>query len=67
MSCIEVTPAMTDLLAQLRCWPDADIETLRRLPEWRQARDWGWVMESGELTGTGVGHVVVPPRGLLRD
>ena len=36
-------------------------------PEWERARTWGWVMESGELTGTGWAHIRELPRGILID
>ena len=57
---------MRDLLETLRSWPDIDPEILRG-PEWEQARAWGWVMESGELTGSGLAHVVDLPRGILSE
>jgi hypothetical protein len=57
MSCTPVMPAMLELLEALQSWPDVDTEDLRQRPEWEQARAWGWVMESGELTGTGLAHV----------
>lgn len=44
---------------------EVDTEDLRRRPEWAQARAWGWVMESGELTGTGLGHVRDLPGGIV--
>ncbi|MEX2652969.1 MAG: hypothetical protein WD473_11075 [Acidimicrobiia bacterium] len=34
-------------------------------PEWAQAREWGWIMESGELTGTGNRHAGEIPTGIL--
>jgi hypothetical protein len=33
--------------------------------EWTDARAWGWVMESGEVTGTGIRHVHDLPTGIL--
>ena len=55
MSWVEVTDRMAILLHHLTRWPlpDEDLARLRRTPEWIQARKWGWVMESGELTGIG--------------
>lgn len=47
---------MRELLEALTAWPDVDTEDLRRRLEWEQARSWGWVMQSGELTGTGLAH-----------
>ena len=43
MSCTPITAAMRQLLEALTAWPDADIEDLRRRPEWEQALAWGWV------------------------
>ena len=65
MSCTPVTPAMRQLLETLANWPDVDVEELRQRPEWGQARVWGWVMESGELTGTGLAHVKELPGGIV--
>ena len=67
MSCVLVTPEMAELLEALQAWPGVDVVALRRRPEWAQARAWGWVMESGELTGTGLGHVRDLPGGLLSE
>ncbi len=67
MSCTSITPAMRQLLEALAAWPDVDIEDLRRRPEWTQARAWGWVMESGELTGAGLRHVRELPRGIVSE
>jgi hypothetical protein len=58
---------MRELLEALDDWPDVDTEPLRDRPEWDQARSWGWVMESGELTGTGWGHVHELPCGLVAE
>ncbi len=58
---------MRQLLEALDAWPDVDTEDLRRRPEWAQARTWGWVMESGELTGTGSAHSHDLPRGIVSD
>jgi hypothetical protein len=62
MSCTPVTPAMRQLLEACADSPKVDTNELRPKPEWGQARAWGWVMESGELTGTGWGHVKKLPR-----
>lgn len=67
MPCVPVTPAMLELLEALTAWPDAKTDDLRSRPEWEQARAWGWIMESGELTGTGLGYVKELPGGLVRD
>jgi hypothetical protein len=65
MSCTAVTAAMAALLEVLSAWPDVDTDDLRRRPEWAQARAWGWIMESGELTGTGLSHVHELPGGII--
>jgi hypothetical protein len=57
VSCTPVTPAMRELLEALTTWPDVDTDQLRRRPEWEQARAWGWIMDTGELTGTGFAQV----------
>ena len=67
MSCVPVTDAMADLLERLAAWPDVDTDELRGRPEWEQARLWGWIMESEELTGTGMAHRHELPGGLVRD
>lgn len=58
---------MTCLLETLLSWPRVDVDPLRTRDEWRQARQWGWVMESGELTGTGAGHAHTLPDGLVSN
>lgn len=58
---------MVELLEGLRAWPGVELESLRGQPEWVQARAWGWVMESGELTGTGLAHAGELPRGMVSD
>lgn len=65
MSCTPLTAAMRQLLEALTVWPEVDTEELRRRPEWSEARAWGWVMESGELTGTGLAHVDAVRQGVL--
>ena len=67
MSCIPLTDAMADLLERLAAWPNVDTAELRGRSEWDQARAWGWVMESGELTGQGMRHRHELPGGLVRD
>jgi hypothetical protein len=58
-------PAIRELLQALAVWPDIDTDELRRRPEWEQARACSWVMESGELTGTGLGHARELPGGIV--
>jgi hypothetical protein len=67
MSCVDITPAMAWLLGALRSWPVSPelLDELRTTEEWGQARVWGWIMDSGELTGTGHRHVGEQPRGIL--
>ena len=67
MSCTPVPPELRDLLEALTAWPEVDAEDLPRRPEWEQARAWGWVMESGELTGTGLAHVKELPGGIVSE
>jgi hypothetical protein len=57
MSATETTSRRTDMTFWL-FWTSQSLvdivvcfTKLRRLPEWEQARTWGWVMVSGELTG----------------
>ena len=67
ISCVDTTPEMARLLAALGTWPVGPelLEELRATEEGGQARTWGWIMESGELTGTGHRHAGEPPRGVL--
>lgn len=58
---------MRQLLEGLTAWPDADTEDLRHRQEWEQARAWGWLMESGELTGTGLAHAHELPGGIISE
>jgi hypothetical protein len=58
---------MRELLEALADWPNVDTRPLRDRPEWEQARTWGWVMESGELTGTGLAHVKELPGGIVHE
>jgi hypothetical protein len=68
VSCVPINPAMTFLLEALRAWPLSAhvLEELRAMPEWDEARAWGWIMASGELTGTGARHAGNPRPGLIR-
>ena len=56
---------MRQLLDALTAWPKVDTEDLRQRPEWDQARTWGWIMGSGELTGQGMRHRHELPRGIV--
>ena len=56
MSYFELMHDMTTLLVALRSWPHVNLEALRAMPEWKLARDWEWIEESGELTQTGARH-----------
>ena len=49
---------MERLLIALRGYPvSVDVlDELRRMPEWDDARSWGRIMESGELTDIGSRH-----------
>ena len=44
--------------------PDVDMEPLHGR-EWDQALAWGWIMETGELTGSGLRHVKELPSGII--
>jgi hypothetical protein len=61
---------MSYLLEAARSYPisPAVLEEIRAMPEWDQARAWGWIMETGELTGTGSRHANGPrPKSLIGD
>jgi hypothetical protein len=69
MSCVHITPEMSYLLDALRSGPvsPAVLDQLRAMPEWEEARSWGWVMEFGALTGVGARHAAGEmPRGIIR-
>jgi hypothetical protein len=59
MSSIEITPRMAWLLETLRDFPltAEQVGRLRGTPEWSDAADWGWVTESGEISGAGLSCV----------
>jgi hypothetical protein len=65
--CVDTTPEMAWLLAALRSWPVGPevLEQIQAMAELEQARAWGWVMRTGELTGTGRRHAGEQPRGIL--
>jgi hypothetical protein len=67
MSCTPITPEMSYLLDALRAYPvSTEVqEQLRAMPEWERARDWGWIMRTGELTGSGHRHAGGQPREIL--
>jgi hypothetical protein len=56
---------MLHLLEVLRGWPDIDADELSQQPEWAQAQAWGWIMRTGELTGSGLRHVHDLPGGII--
>lgn len=58
---------MRELLEALTTWPEVDTDDLRRRPAWDQARAWGWIMESGALTGTGLAHARELPQGIISE
>jgi hypothetical protein len=43
------------------------LEQLRAMPEFAQAVEWGWLMQTGELTGTGARHAGGLTKGIARD
>ena len=67
MSCVPITPEMARLLTALKAWPISPdlLQELRAMSEWEQARTWGWIMSSGELTGTGSRHAGDMLKGIL--
>lgn len=67
MSCVDITPEMARLLSALRSWPVGPelLEELQAMPEWDQARAWGWIMRTGALTGTGARHAGPIPKGIV--
>jgi len=69
MSCVPITPEMARLLTALKAWPISPdlLQELRAMPEWDQARAWGWIMETGELTGTGWRHTTGDGRAGIHD
>jgi hypothetical protein len=69
MSCVPITPEMAHLLEACRYWPlPADVvDQLQAMPEWEEARTWGWVMDSGRLTGTGARHAGGLSKGIVHD
>jgi hypothetical protein len=46
--------------------PDV-FERLNTMPEWEQARNWGWILRTGELTGMGASHAGQLPKGIVKD
>ena len=67
MSCVPVTPEMLRLLEACQSWPlpPEDLQRLQGTPEWDEARTWGWIMETGRLTGMGARHAGALPRGII--
>ena len=63
LSCVEVTPAMAAMLEALA--NDEPPAPYRDTSQWKDARAWGWIMESGELTDTGARHAGELPRGIV--
>lgn len=62
-------PRWLGALDALRSYPvSPEVTTqIKESPEWEQARSWGWVMESGELTGSGSRHAEGhSPQGIIR-
>ncbi len=69
MSCVELTPRMRWLLETLKDYPLTveQIDRLRGTPEWAEATAWGWIMGTGELSGTGLRHAGSLKKGILPD
>ena len=47
MSCVDISRDMATLLVALRSWPNVTFDELRAMPEWHQARQRGWILDSG--------------------
>jgi hypothetical protein len=60
---------MSYLLEALRGYPVCQdvLDQLQGMPEWEQAHQWGWIMLTGELTGTGSRHAGQPRKGIVQD
>ena len=54
MSCVQSTPAMAEMLEALANHEPTD--QFRGTHEWENARAWGWIVDSGELTEAGHEH-----------
>ena len=67
MSCVPITPEMAYLLEACRSWPTSPeiLDQLQGMSEWEEARAWGWIMQTGRLTGMGASHAGKSPRGIL--
>ena len=67
VTCVEITPRMRWLLETLKDYPLTvdQLDRLRLIPEWADARSWGWLIESGELSGTGLRHAGQSRRGIV--
>ena len=57
------------LLETCSSWPvgPEDLDELQAMPEWEQAREWGWIMRTGRLTGTGSRHVGAILGGIVHE
>ena len=69
MSCVPITPGMAYLLEACRTWPISPevLDKLLAMPEWEQAQAWGWIMQTGRLTGTGARHAGGLSKGIVHD
>ncbi len=69
MSCVPITPQMSYLLEACRSWPISPevLDQIQAMPEWEEARAWGWIMRTGELTGTGARHAGGLSKGIVHD
>lgn len=69
VSCVPITPEMAHLLEACRSWPLSPevLNQLQGMPEWEEARAWGWIMRTGRLTGTGSRHAGIIPKGKVHD
>jgi len=48
MTCVPITPEMAYLLEACRTWPLSPevFDQLQGMPQWEQARAWGWIMQT---------------------
>jgi hypothetical protein len=69
LSCVPITPEMAYLLKVCRSWPLVPevLEQFQGTPEWDEARAWGWIMQTGRLTGMGARHAGPLPKGIVHD
>lgn len=68
MSCVAVSVEMAELLEAMLSSPVTPevLDYWRDSEPWLTAIEWGWLMPTGQLTGSGARHADPnPPRGIL--